>query len=345
MKREAAVLKKEETTVALTVDKKSSAAPVMTAQADVLALMTEIFNETAMADGAGPISKARGEHFGLNCLAIEEALDVPAIRTKYTLNSSVDREVKGAPRARKLRMWVDKKHVRSDNMVLESNEILPEGAGEETEQPKKKVTLYHVFHLLRLATKGRWRRFSKPDVRGYVTVLKGAKKDANQNGIRMPVFSVTYTGNGYNQRVKARSAEWERKKAAEYDRNHLRMLERRAEQKAQERVMRKAKLASNEARLSKIYKAGFDKLWAQNTTAQTEDKRKEREGLRHNQKGITAKMMAKRFLVDMNEKKCMHEFDAPFQLARSKMPNRKTWANVERKVEADWSTRKKLTRK
>jgi hypothetical protein len=345
LKREAAALKKEEAAVALTVDKKSSAAPVMTAQADVLALMTEILNEAAMADGAGPISKARGEHFGLNCLAIEEALDVPAIRTKYTLNSSVDRGVKGAPRARKLRMWVDKKHVRSDNMVLESNEILPEGAGEEGEQPKKKVTRYHAFHLLRLATKGRWRRFSKPDVRGYVTVLKGAKKDANQNGITMPVFSATYTGNGYNQRVKARSAEWERKKAAEYDRNHLRMLERRAEQKAQERVMRKAKLASNEARLSKIYKAGFDKLWAQNTTAQAEDKRKEREGLRNKQKGITAKMMTKRFLVDMNEKKCMHEFGAPFQFARSKMPNRKTWANVERQVEADWSTRKKLTRK
>jgi hypothetical protein len=58
---------------------------------------------------------------------------VPAIRTKYTLNSSVDREVKGAPRARKLKMWVDKKHVRCDRMVLESNEILPEGAGEEVE--------------------------------------------------------------------------------------------------------------------------------------------------------------------------------------------------------------------
>jgi hypothetical protein len=45
----------------------------------------------------------------------------------------------------------------------------------------------------------------------------------------MPVFSATYTGKGYNQRVKARSTEWERKKEAEYDRNLLRMLERRAE--------------------------------------------------------------------------------------------------------------------
>jgi hypothetical protein len=85
LKREAAALKKEEAAMALTVHKKSSAAPVMTAQADVLALMTEILNEAAMADGAGPISKARGEHFGLNCLAIEEALDVPVIHTKYTL--------------------------------------------------------------------------------------------------------------------------------------------------------------------------------------------------------------------------------------------------------------------
>jgi hypothetical protein len=64
----------------------------------------------------------------------------------------------------------------------------------------------------------------------------------------MPVFSATYTGKGYNQRVKARSAEWERKKKAEYDRNHLRMLDLRAEQKAQERVMRKTKLASNARR-------------------------------------------------------------------------------------------------
>jgi hypothetical protein len=227
-------LKKEEEAVALTANKKSSTAPVMTAQADVLALMTEILNEAAMVDGAGPIPKARGEHFGLNCLTIEETLDVPVIRTKYTLNSSVDREVKGPPRTRKLRMWVDKKHVRFDHMVLESNEILPEGAGEEAEQPKKKVTRYHVFHLLRLTTKGRWCRFSKPNVRGYVTVLqtKGAKKDANQKDFRIPVFSATYTGKGYNQRVKARSAEWERKKEAEYDRNHLRMLDHRTEQKA-----------------------------------------------------------------------------------------------------------------
>jgi hypothetical protein len=76
------------------------------------------------------------------------------------------------------------------------------------------------FNGLRLTTKGRWRRFSKPDVRGYVTVLKGAKKDANQNGFRMPVFNATYTGKGYNQRVEARSAEWDPKKEAEYDRNH-----------------------------------------------------------------------------------------------------------------------------
>jgi len=141
----------------------------------------------------------------------------------------------------------------------------------------------------------------------------------------MPVFSATYTGKGYDQRVTARSAEWERRKATAYDRNHLKMLERRAEHKAQECVMRKAKLASNDARLAKIYKAAFDKLWAQNTTAQAEDQRREREVLRRKRKGLTAKMMAKRFLVDMNEKKCMHEFGAPFQFARSKMPNRKTW--------------------
>jgi hypothetical protein len=81
------------------------------------------------------------------------------------------------------------------------------------------------------------------------------------------------------------------------------------------------------------------------TTAQSDDQRREREGLRRNQKGITAKMMAKRFLVDMNEMKCMHEFGSPFQFARSRMPNRKTWSNVERQVEKDWLTRKKLTRK
>jgi hypothetical protein len=67
---------------------------------------------------------------------------------------------------------VDKKQVRSDNMVLESNEILPEETGEGTELPKKKVTRYHVFHVLRLSTKGRWCRLSKPDVRGFITVHK-----------------------------------------------------------------------------------------------------------------------------------------------------------------------------
>jgi hypothetical protein len=44
-------LKKEEEAVSLTVNKKSSTSPVMTSQADMLALMTEILNEAGMTDG------------------------------------------------------------------------------------------------------------------------------------------------------------------------------------------------------------------------------------------------------------------------------------------------------
>ncbi len=50
--------------------------------------------------------------------------------------------------------------------------------------------------------------------------------------------------------------------------------------------------------------------------------------------------MTKRFIVDKNEKKYMHEFNAPFQFDRSKIPNHKTWANVEKQVETDWSVDK-----
>ena len=56
LKREGEILKKEETVVVTTADKNSAGAPVMTAQADVLTLMSEILYEEAMADGAGPES-------------------------------------------------------------------------------------------------------------------------------------------------------------------------------------------------------------------------------------------------------------------------------------------------
>ena len=80
-------LKKDEAAVALVVEKKNTAAPVMTASTELMTLMTEILNETTITDGTGMIPKAHGGPFGINCLPMEE--------------------------------------VRSDSVVLEPNEILP----------------------------------------------------------------------------------------------------------------------------------------------------------------------------------------------------------------------------
>ena len=81
--------------MALVAEKKNTAAPAMTASTDLMALMTEILNEAAITDGAGLIPKTRGGPFGINCLAMED--------------------------------------MRSDNVVLEPNEILPEGGMEGAE--------------------------------------------------------------------------------------------------------------------------------------------------------------------------------------------------------------------
>ncbi len=56
----------------------------------------------------------------------------------------------------------------------------------------------------------------------------------------MSVFGATYTGKVYNHKIKARAAEWECKKQAEYDRQHRCMLELRLEQQGQKRVIDEA---------------------------------------------------------------------------------------------------------
>ena len=91
-------VKKDEAAVALVAQKKNIAAPVMTVSTDLMSLMTEILNESAITDGAGLIPKARGGPFGINCLAMEE--------------------------------------IRSESVVIETNEILPEGGLEGADLTK-----------------------------------------------------------------------------------------------------------------------------------------------------------------------------------------------------------------
>jgi hypothetical protein len=105
---------------------------------------------------------------------------------------------------RKVTRQMTRKHVRSDGMVLNFDEILPEdGADREKSNDKKKAQFY-VFRHRRLGHHGRYLRFSKPDGDGYITVMKGVKRDA-EHEITMPVYIATYSGKGINHRTNARS--------------------------------------------------------------------------------------------------------------------------------------------
>ena len=72
-----------------------------------------------------------------------------------------------------------RKHVRSDGMMLNFDEIVPEEGEDEEKGNGKKKTQYYAFLLRRLGHIGRRLRF-RADDDGWVTVMKGAKRDAER---------------------------------------------------------------------------------------------------------------------------------------------------------------------
>jgi hypothetical protein len=113
---------------------------------------------------------------------------------------------------RKAKKHMTRKHVRSDGLVLNFDEIVEEGADMEKGNGKRKAR-YYAFRLRRLGHNGRRLRF-RADDDGWVTVMKGAKRDAERE-ITMPVYSATYNGKGINHRTNARSMARQRNNAAQ----------------------------------------------------------------------------------------------------------------------------------
>jgi hypothetical protein len=117
---------------------------------------------------------------------------------------------------RKVTKHMARKHVRSDGMVLEFDEIVPEEGADMEKGNGKRKAHHYAFRRRRLGHNGRRLRF-RADDDGWVTVMKGAKRDAERK-ITMPVYSATYSGKGINHRTNARSMSRQRNDAAQYDR-------------------------------------------------------------------------------------------------------------------------------
>jgi hypothetical protein len=105
---------------------------------------------------------------------------------------------------------------------------------------KRKAQCY-VFLLRCLGHHGRHLRFSKPDEDGYITVMKGAKRDAELE-ITMLVYIATYSGKDINHRTDVRSMVWMCNDVVQYDRELRCKIDRRVVQRALELVNRRMKI-------------------------------------------------------------------------------------------------------
>ena len=106
---------------------------------------------------------------------------------------------------------------------------------------------------------GRRLRCSRPDVHGYITVMKGVKRDVGCE-IKVPVYIVTYSGKGISYKTTVRSAEQRRNDVALYDRELRRKLDRRAAQRAVEAQNRKSKMERKRKAGTKRAKEAFERL-------------------------------------------------------------------------------------
>ena len=210
-----------------------------------------------------------------------------------------------------------------------SNEIVSEEGEDREKSNGNRKAQFYAFRLSRLGHNGRRLRFSKPDRDGYITVMKGAKRDAERE-ITMPVYSTTYSGKGINHRTNARSMSQKCKDTAQYDWELHRKIDWRNEQRALELVNRKVKVERKQKAGAKRAKEAFNHLARQDTSAQAEDKRRKSATLRRKQinSGKCQFISGRcRFVVDMAEKMSGDALNAGFQFARSKVPNEKAWCN------------------
>jgi hypothetical protein len=178
--------------------------------------------------------------------------------------------------------------------------------------------------------KGRWLRFSRPSDQGFITVMKGAKRDAERE-VKIPVYSATYSGTGKTYKSTSAAAKWERAAEAEYHREHRRKIDKRAAQRVVEAYNREIKKARKIKAGAKRANEEFARFCLQNVSAKSvkafEDQREEREALRRKQmkRGKIKKpdAGARRFVVDLSETMCGNALNAGFHFARSKAPNDK----------------------
>jgi hypothetical protein len=236
-----------------------------------------------------------------------------------------------------------RKHARSDGMVLNLDETVPEeGADVDKGDGKRKTRSVEGVS----APNARRLHFRSDD-NGWVTVMKGAKRDAERE-ITIPVYNAMYSGKGINHRTNARSMTRQRNDAVQYDRELRCKIDRRAAQRALELANRKMKNEKKRKDGTKRVREAFDLLGKQYTSVQVEDKHREIAALRRKQinSGKSQFFTGRcRLVVDMGEKMSGDALNAGFQFARSKVPNEKSCHNTYDQVKVDWGMCKSLSLK
>ncbi len=127
----------------------------------------------------------------------------------------------------------DRKYGRSDRMVLDFGDIDVEEAADGRERVGRKKVRFHDFNLRRLGHNGCRLRFSRPNTDGFITVLKGVKRDVKRE-VKLPVYSATYSGTGKTYKSTSTAVKWERATEAQYDRELRRKIDKRTEQRTVE---------------------------------------------------------------------------------------------------------------
>jgi hypothetical protein len=124
-----------------------------------------------------------------------------------------------------------RKYGRSDRMVLDFSDIDLEEAADVSESVGRKKARFHAFNLRRLGHNRSRLRFSRANADDFITVLKGAKRDA-QREVKVPVYSATYRGTSKAYKSTSTVTKWERAAEAQYDRELRRKIDKRADQRA-----------------------------------------------------------------------------------------------------------------
>jgi hypothetical protein len=158
-----------------------------------------------------------------------------------------------------------RKYGRSDQMVLDFGDIDLEEAADGGERVGRKKARFHAFNLRRLGHNGRRLRFSRHNADGFITVLKGAKRDAERE-VKLPVYSATYSGTGKTYKSTSTAAKWERAAEAQYDRELRRKIDKRVEQRAVEAYNRKTMKERKLKAGSKRAKEEFERFCLKNVS-------------------------------------------------------------------------------